>query len=220
MKTIMRVVYVLFMMGLVAPLAIIPSRAATNAPSASGLYKFVLDDDLTKSVEFNATSDERGTATGQMTFKDEAPIADQDPDGAPKEGSGTPFSMTANLTTLTIEGNRALMGGTVVESSNASYVGQWVQLVVEDNGTERPDRLTWCFCQPERGGWVPADAEVSDDDGAWSNWWATDAEVRDDAGVQSTNIIPGNKTSCQVLPLSVYPFAEVKSGEGQIQVQP
>jgi hypothetical protein len=219
MKTIVRVVSVLFVMSIVIPFAIMPSSAA-NGPSASGVYKFVLDDDLTKSVEFNATSDERGTTTGQMTFKDEAVIIEQDPDGEPQKGSGSQFYMTANLNSLTVDGNRALLGGTVVESSNASYVGQWVQMVVEDNGTERPDRLTWCFCQPEKGGWVPADAEVSKDEGAWWKWWSTDAEVKDDAGVQSTNIIPGNKTSCKVLPLSVYPFAEVKSGEGQIQVQP
>ena len=219
MKTIVRVVSVLFLTGLLTPLAIKPSSAASG-PSASGVYKFVLEDDLTKYVEFNATSDERGTTTGQMTFKDEAVIVEQDPDGEPKGGSGAQFYMTANLNTLTIDGNRALLGGTIVESSNSSYVGQWVQLVVEDNGTERPDRLTWCFCQPEKGGWVPADAEVSGDEGAWWKWWATDAEVKDDAGVQSTNIIPGNKTSCKVLPLSAYPFAEIKSGEGEIQVQP
>jgi len=47
-----------------------------------------------------------------------------------------------------------------------------------------------------------------------------DAEREDDAGVQSTNIIPDNKTSCKVLPLSAYLFADVRSGEGQIQVQP
>ena len=219
MKTIVRVVLVLFLTGLLTPLAIKPSSAASG-PSASGVYKFVLEDDLTKYVEFNATSDERGTTTGQMTFKDEAVIVEQDPDGEPKGDSGAQFYMTANLNSLTIDGNRALLGGTIVESSNSSYIGQWVQLVVEDNGTERPDRLTWCFCQPEKGGWVPADAEVTGDEGAWWKWWATDAEVKDDAGVQSTNIIPGNKTSCKVLPLSAYPFAEIKSGEGQIQVQP
>ena len=220
MKRIVRdVVSVLFMMGIVISLTVPPSALASG-PSASGVYKFVLDDDLSKLVEFSATSDERGTATGQMTFKDEAVIVEQDPDGEPKGGSGSQFYMTANLNSLTIDGNRALMGGTVTESSIPSYVGQWVQLVVEDNGTERPDRLTWCFCKPEEGGWVPADAEVEGDEGAWWKWWATDAEVKDDAGVQSTNIIPGKQTSCKVLPLSVYAFADIKSGEGQIQVQP
>ena len=130
--------------------------------------------------------------------------------------------MTANLDSLTIERNRAVMGGTITDSSNRSYIGRWVQLVVEDNGdgSAELDKLTWCSCKPEEGGWVPADAELKSDDGAYWKWWATDAELKDDEGIQSTNIIPGNKTSCKVLPLSVYPFADVKSGEGQIQVQP
>ena len=222
MKTILRVAAVVFMIGLISPLAIMSSRAETNGPSANGIYKFLLDDDLTKSVEFSATSDERGATTGQMTFKDEAALVEQDVDGV-GDVKGDPqsqFQMTAKLESLTIEGNRALMGGTVTDSTNSSYVGRFIQLVVEDNGTERPDKLSWCFCQVEPGGWVPADAEVKDDEGAWWKWWATDAEVKDDAGIQSTNIIPGNKTSCKVLPLSVYPFADVRNGEGQIQVQP
>jgi hypothetical protein len=142
--------------------------------------------------------------------------------GGDKEDSPSTFYMTAKLDTLTIDRNRAVMGGTITDSSNKSYVGKWVQLVVEDNGdgSGEPDKLSWCFCKPEEGGWVPADAELKSDEGAYWKWWATDAEVKDDAGVQSTNIIPGNKTSCKVFPLSVYPFADVKSGEGQIQVQP
>lgn len=222
MNTIMRdVISVLFMMVLVTSLTV-PASAQTSGPSANGNYKFVLDDDLSKSVEFNASSDERGTTTGQMTFRDDAVVVEQDPDGGPTKDSGSQFFMTANLNSLTIDGNKALMGGTVVDSSNKSYIGKWVQLVVEDNGDdkERPDRLTWCFCQPEQGGWIPADAEVKDDEGAWWKWWATDAEVKDDAGMQSANIIPGNKTSCKVLALSAYSFAEIKSGAGQIQVQP
>ena len=223
MKTIVRdVISVLFMMSFVIVCANVPANAQTG-PSASGVYKFVLDDDLLKFVEFNATRDERGTTSGLMTFKDDAVIAEQDVDGVGlKEGATTQFYITANLDSLTIDGNRALMGGTVADSSNQNYIGKWVQLVVEDNGDgkETPDKLTWCLCQPEEGGWVPADAEVPGDEGAWWKWWATDAELKDDVGVQSTNIIPGNKKSCRVLPLSVYPFADIKSGEGQIQVQP
>jgi hypothetical protein len=225
MKTIVRdAISVLFMMSLITAYASMPANAQTSGPSASGSYRFVLEDDFPKSVEFSATSDERGTTSGQMTFRDEAGVVEQDLDGVGghQEGSPSEFYMTANLDTLTIDHNRAVMGGTVTDSSNRNYIGKWVQLVVEDNGDgrEEPDKLTWCFCQPEEGGWVPADAEVRDDEGAWWKWWATDAEVKDDAGVQSTNIIPGNKTSCKVFPLSVYPFADVRSGEGQIQIQP
>jgi len=221
MKTIVRnVISVLFATGLVTGYAGMAAAAPASGPSASGTYRFVLEDGFSKSVEFSAASDERGTTTGQMTFTDEAGVSEQDPDGAnEKAGSPTPFYMTAVLDTLTIDRNRAVMSGTVADSSIRSYIGKWVQLVVEDNGAE-PDKLTWCFCQPEEGGWVPADAELREDRGAWSQWWVTDLEREDDKGVQSTNIIPGNKTSCKVFPLSAYPFDDVRSGEGQIQVQP
>ena len=225
MKTIVRdVISVLFVMGLAAGYGSVPAKANASGPSASGVYRFVLEDDFSKSVEFTATSDERGTTTGQFTFKDDAGVSEKDPDGEgdEKEESPSPFYMTAILDSLTIEGNRAVMGGTVADSSNRSYIGKWVQLVVEDNGDgkEEADKLTWCFCQPEESGWVPADAEVPDDRGAYMQWWATDAEREDDKGIPSPNIIPGNKTSCQVFPLSAYPFADVVKGEGQIQVQP
>ena len=224
MKTIARsVISLLFVIGLVSAYLSTPAGAEASYPSASGTYRFVLEDGLSKSVEFNATSDERGVTTGQMTFRDEAKVVVQDVDGVGgDEESSSEFYMTAVLDSLKIDRNRAVMTGTIADSSVRSYIGKWVQLVVEDNGdgTQEPDKLTWCFCQPEQGGWVPADAELKEDQGAFSQWWATDAEREDDKGVQSTNIVPGNKTSCEVFPLSTYPFAEVRSGEGQIQVQP
>jgi hypothetical protein len=183
-----------------------------------------MEDGFSKSVEFSATSDERGATTGQMTFTDEAGVSERDPDGSGDEKgeSPVPFFMTARLDSLTIEHNRAVMGGIVTDSNIASYLGKWVQLVVEDNGDgrEEPDKLNWCFCNPEERGWVPEDAELRGDDGAYRSWWATDAEREDDKGVQSANIIPGNKTSCTVFPLTAYPFADMTNGEGQIQVQP
>ena len=225
MKTILReVISVLFVMGLITGYANMPANAQTISPSASGTYRFVLEDNFSKSVEFNATVDERGAATGQMTFKDDAGVSERDPDGGADErgDSPVPFFMTAKLDSLTIERNRAVMGGTITDSNISSYIGRWVQLVVEDNGDgrEEPDKLSWCFCQPEERGWVPADAELRADDGAYWKWWATDAEREDDKGVQSTNIIPGNQTSCKVLPLSAHQYPDVRSGEGQIQVQP
>jgi hypothetical protein len=125
-------------------------------------------------------------------------------------------AMPPTLYSLTIENNRAVMGGTVRESSNQSYVGKWVQLVVEDN-VEGSDKLTWCFCPPEQGGWRPVDAEEPRDEGAWMLWWATDAEREDDRGVQSANIIPGNRRGCQSFSLSTYEFPHARA-EGQIQI--
>lgn len=223
-KTIVRnVISALFLMGLVTAYGSMPANAQTGHPSASGTYKFVSEDGFSKSVEFSATSDERGATTGQMTFKDEAGVSDQDPDGVVdgKAEPPAPFFMTAKLDSLTVDRNRAVIAGTISDSSVPSYIGRWVQVVVEDNGDggKEPDKLSWCFCKPEVGGWVPADAERPDD-GAYWKWWATDAEREDDKGVQSTNIIPGNTTSCKVFPLSAYPFDDVRNGEGQIQVQP
>lgn len=210
-------IFALFLISLATPWS---TSARVSAPSASGTYRVVLEDGLTKQVEFEARWDERGTTTGQMTFRDEARIVDQDPDGGDRpEDPPSEFYMTADLDSLTIENNRAVMGGTVRESSHKSYIGKWVQLVVEDNGegSEVPDQLTWCFCQPEPGGWIPVDAEDPRDEGAWAHWWATDAEREEDKGVQSANIIPGNRRGCPTFALSSYEFSGER-GEGQIQV--
>jgi methionine-rich copper-binding protein CopC len=48
------------------------SSAQTGRQSASGTYKFIMEDDLTKSVDFSAVSDDKGVVTGSMTFSDEA----------------------------------------------------------------------------------------------------------------------------------------------------
>lgn len=223
MKTIaLGAIVVLFVISLVIPHQT-ASASAVSGPSASGTYRFVLEDEFLKSVEFSAQQD-GGTTTGQMTFRDEAGEGEQEEDGGGGGHEETPvaFTMTASLNSLTIEDNRAVMNGTITASSNERYIGRFVQLVVEDNGdgTERADRLSWCLCKPEEGGWIPSDADLREDDGAFWSWWATDAEVREDVGIQSESVIPGNDTSCKVFRLSAYDFAEVTTGEGQIVVQP
>ena len=197
------------------------TSAHLSGPSANGIYHFVTNDDLAKALEFDAQTDERGVTTGRMTLSGVAVITEQEPDGEPPRSEAAEFFMTADLNTLTIENNRALLSGTVTDSSHRTYIGKWVQLVVEDSRDERePDKLGWTFCQREATGWVPSDAEIPGDEGAWWKWWATDAELREDVGIQSTNIIPGNKKTCQTIALSAYEFAEVLQGEGQIQVLP
>src|SRR6266550_1673047 len=139
MKTIVSAsILVLFLISLATPLL---TAAQTSGPSASGNYRFVLEDALAKSVEFNASSDERGTTTGQMIFRDEARILEQDVDGVgdPPRESPAEFYIQADLDSLTIENNRAVMSGIIRDSSHQSYIGKWVQLVVEDNG-DNPER--------------------------------------------------------------------------------
>jgi hypothetical protein len=195
------------------------TAAQTEGPSASGAYRFIMEEDgLIKYVEFDASTS-RGVTTGRMIFTDQAKI----PDGNEEEGSGDSFEfyMVAELDSLTVEKNRAIMGGYVRESSHKSYFGRWVQLVVEDNALNReiPDQLTWAFCQPMPGGWVPSDAEVPGDNGAWLSWWATDAERKDDVGIPSKSRMPGEMKGCEIYTIWSYAFADLIKWEGDIIVR-
>jgi hypothetical protein len=198
-----------------------PLHASAQAGAANGTYKFVLEDGLAKYLEFDAKSDEKGNASGYMIFTDEAKIEIQDVDGSGDiiKEEPVPFSMKAELTTMTIEKNRAIINGVVQDSSYRSYIGKWVQLVIEDNdGREVPDKFVWSFCQPEPGGWIPSDAEVPGDRGAFMSWWATDAERKDDVGIPSPNLIPGDLKACRSVPLGSYEFATLATGDGAITI--
>ena len=211
-------VFALSLLSLMTPQM---ATAQTEGPSASGTYRFLLEDDLVKSLEFSVATDARGTTTGQMTFTDEAKIPDVDDAEDPRAGDApSPFYVKAELDGLTIEKNRALITGTIRDSSHKTYIGKWVQLVVEDNRDLRiPDNLMWRACKPSPGGWVPSDAELKSDNGAYLSWWATDAERRDDVGIPSKNLLAEEK-GCTIYPLSSYDFAAVGKWEGDIIVQP
>jgi hypothetical protein len=198
------------------------TTAQTTAGYASGMYRFILEDSLAKYVEFEARTDGKGSAAGYMVFTDQAKISDKDTDGedsSPIESPGE-FYIKADITSMTIEKNRAVMDGTVVDSSHRTYVGRWVQLVVEDNVSNLrvPDTLTWGFCRPPAGGWVPSDAERKEDNGAYLSWWATDAERRDDVGVPSKSLISSDMKSCKAYPPSFYTFVDIRKWEGDIKV--
>jgi hypothetical protein len=186
-----------------------------TAQTARGTYRFVMEDDLIRSVEFAA--DEKG---GQMIFTDEAKILDGDDIEDPERGDAREIYIKADFDGLTVEKNRAVMTGFVVDSSHTSYIGTLVHLVVEDNAENPrvPDRLTWGFCKPREGRWIPSDAERKDDDGAYWKWWATDAERDDDVGIPSVDLL-SNALDCQVLPLWSYEFLPVRKWEGDIIVQ-
>jgi hypothetical protein len=157
-----------------------------------------------------------------MKFTDEAKIFFQDVDGTGEVPKDEPvqFSMSADLDSMTIEKNRAVISGVVRDSSYRSYIGKWVQLVIEDNdGIEVPDQLSWSFCEPQPGGWIPQDAEDPNDKGAFMSWWATDAERKDDVGIPSPSLIPGGQKGCQVHHLLSYDFASILKGDGVIQIK-
>jgi hypothetical protein len=209
----------LFALCLVFLATPLPSSAQV-AGTVGGTYKFIMDDEIAKYLEFNATSTERGGATGYMIFTDDTKVVVQDPDGEPSKEEGVAFSMKADLDSMIIEKNRALMSGVVRDSTVREYIGRWVQLVIEDNdGVETPDKFVWQFCEPEPGGWIPSDAEWKDDQGAFMSWWSTDAERRDDVGIPSPSLIPGSLKACRAHSLQSYTFAEILKGDGAITIK-
>lgn len=214
-----RVCASLFVMSLV--LLATPLLASAQG-TATGKMKFIMDDDLSKYLEFDAKSTERGGATGYMIFTDEAKVEIIDVDGTgdvPKE-EPQPFSMKAEFDSMTIEKNRAIISGVVRESTYRSYIGRWIQLVIEDNdGVEVQDKFVWTFCQPEPGGWIPEDSEVPGDRGAFMSWWSTDAERKDDVGIPSPNLIPGTLKACRSYPLANFEFASIQKPDGAIAIR-
>ncbi|MGB9180477.1 MAG: hypothetical protein WCB68_14690 [Pyrinomonadaceae bacterium] len=201
----------------------IPHAAAATASGATaeGRFQYSVDDGFTKYIEFSAAAKDDGTATGKMVFSGPAEIPDQDVDGAGKAGfSGKLDSLyiEVEFDGMAVEKNRAVMSGVVTNSNVEDYVKQRVLLVVEDNGTDgkEQDKVTLGFYKPAEGGWIPSDAELKEDNGASMTWWATDAERKDDVGVASNK---SKAISAQSFPLSTYEFADVKFGDGDIQVK-
>jgi hypothetical protein len=197
-------------------------QLADAQSAAFGTYRFLLEDDAVKTLEFEARRDERGRTTGRMVLVDESRIPDTDDPEDPKAGDAPPqIFVDVDLGDLITEKNRALMTGIIRDSSHQTYIGSWVQLVVEDSGDDPriPDQVTWQICRPRPGGWIPSDAEVKDDDGAFLRWWATDAEVKDDVGIPSVDLLARDE-GCAVFPLGFYTFADLRQSEGDIVVQP
>ena len=188
------------------------------AQSATGTYRFVLDDELVQYLDFQAMTDAKGVTTGELAYIYPARIPDVVDPEDPEQGEAPPeLFVKAAFDRLTVEKNRALMRGTILDSSHRTYIGQWVQLVVEDNGSL--DQLTWSFCPQRPGGWVPEDAEVEGDRGAYLTWWATDAERDDDVGIPSRDLLAKDE-GCEVHSLWIYPFAEPLQADGDIIVRP
>ena len=210
-----------FLFVLCLVLLTLPSVVSAQT-TASGQYKFYLEDGTLKSFQFDAKNDERGTTSGFMFFTDDAKIEfiDVDGTGEPPTDEPVAFTMKADFNAMTIEKNRAVMNGVITDSSLRSYIGKFVQLVIEDNdGVEVQDQFVWTICEPFKGGWIPTDAEVPDDKGAFMSWWATDAERKDDVGIPSPSVLPGNMKSCQTHSLQTYEMATVVKGDGTVIIR-
>ena len=191
------------------------------ASAAAGSYQFTLaGDKYLKYVEFSAESLGEGKATGTIYFSDEAIITIQDVDGTgEKEDRFAGYNIKADVDSMIVTENTAVLSGVIRTSSNEAFLGQRVLLTVQDNGEDprQPDRLTWGIYKPIDRNWVPSDAEWKEDPGVGLRWWATDAERKDDVGYA----MPRDESiGTQTFPLAAYGFVDADNGAGDIRVFP
>lgn len=192
-----------------------PQAASNDGPFASGTFQFLVDDGPTRNVEFSARLGTDGTTTGEVTFRDAASATAQTDSAT----AGPPLSMRAELDCLVIKGNKAMMSGTITESTLERYVGTLLLVVADDDNNESNpsgrDKLTWGFYRPQRRDWSPRDSERPDEADTSITWLAKDAERPEDEGVFA------NKTEivgCRTFPISSFTFIDAKHGRGNIQV--
>ena len=188
-------------------------HADAEGASATGSFKFVLEDGETRFVEFNATEGVDGQATGDVTFSDPVAIPIDNPDDTetPKNQG---VMVKAKFDCMQVVDNKAVIGGEIYDSNVKSNIGQRVLLVVEDNGIEN-DNFLWGIYQMPATGWVPSDAEVEGDKGAELKWIATDFERKDDVGIPSDI---SKVVTCKSFPLGSYEFPEIKAAGGDLKV--
>ena len=208
----------IFMMALLLVCLALPGLVLADAEgsSASGSFKFALQDGEIRFLEFKASELAEGQAAGEMTFSDPAAIPVVDPDD-PREKGSPGVLVRAKFDCMQTSKNTAIIGGEIFDSNVPTAIGLRVLLVIEDNGLEGSrDRLTWGVYQQPATGWIPSDAELDDDKGAFLTWWATDSERRDDVGIPMP---PNRVVQCKSFPLESYDFPEFKYGGGDLQVQ-
>jgi hypothetical protein len=213
----MKIIIGAFIMAVMAVCLALPNSvfAGAEGATASGSFKFLLDDGETRFVEFKASELADGAGEGEMTLSDPAAIPVDNPDDSEKRADPGVI-VRAKFDCMETSKNMAIMGGEIFDSNVPANIGQRVLLVVEDNGVEgEKDRLTWGIYQQPAKGWIPTDAERDDDKGASLTWWATDAERKDDVGFQ----MPQSKlVQCKTIPGSAHDFLEFKYAGGDMQV--
>jgi hypothetical protein len=190
-------------------------RADAEGASASGSFKFLMDDGETKFVEFKASELADGAGAGEMTLSDPSAIPVDDPD-SPEQPKTQGVLVRAKFDCMQTTENTAVMGGEIYDSNVPNVIGLRVLLVVQDNGTEgEKDKLTWGIYQ-QPGKWTPVDAENPDDKGASLTWIATDAELKDDVGIPQP---PNPLVQCKSFAGAAYEFPEIKYAGGDLLVQ-
>jgi hypothetical protein len=201
------------------------THTANAQTSADGSFKFSVENNITKVIEFRAVSSREGSTDGSMIFKGPAVIPKQDVDGDGNtdfSGKLESLDMDVSFDNLVVEKNQAVMSGTIINCNVREYIGRRVLLTVEDNGDgndpKSPDKFTWGFYRKIDLWWTPTDAEVKDDRGAYLTWWATDAERKDDVGYAMPK--RNDPVGTQSFPTTSYSFINLVAGDGNINVYP
>jgi hypothetical protein len=196
------------------------AQTARAASAAAGSYQFTLTGDkYLKYVEFEASAQADGSATGSIYFTDEAVITILDVDGTGEKDRLAGYNIKADVDGLVVTENVAVLSGTIRTASNQALIGQRVLLTVQDNGdnSKEPDRLTWSIYKPIDRRWIPSDAELKEDPGVGLRWWATDAERKGDVGYA----MPRDESfGTQTFPVAAYGFVDADNGSGDIRVSP
>ena len=94
---------------------------SADLQSASGSGHYHTQDGLWRTFSFNGTKKPNGTVTGRFHFR----IHDA-------QGAGS--RIWGDVTCLTIEGNRAWLGGYVTKAGNPNHIGRAHGFSVVDNG--------------------------------------------------------------------------------------
>ena len=187
----------------------------------NGSFEISLEKGLKRHIDFHAVRDLNGNVTGETIFKDDGtPFGVEKASEETNANSTKPLFLKAEFDCLTIEGNKAVMSGSVTEASLESYVGRRVLVVAQENGgSEDPtkhDKLTWGIYKNNKSDWLAVDSERPDEQ-LGQSWIATDAERTDDEGV------PSNKEEvigCQSFPVSAFSFLNANQGKGTVRVKP
>ncbi len=201
---------------LLVSLTLVPAALAQNV---GGTFRTETAGGI-RAIEFNATGTSGGRASGDILLSEPVVLTDQDVDG---DGTGDPeiretVSLRIAVDCLKVEGNRAVLGGLIRESSAGNYAGRRMLLTVEDNAeNERePDRYSFGLYRATAPTWVPTDAELRFDEGAGMEWVATDAERDDDKGISSR---PRPEVDCEAFPLTSHDLEDLSADDGDVQIR-
>jgi len=199
-----------------------PETLTNEGSAVQGSFEILLDGGEKRIIEFHATRATDGTTSGETIFRDvvseNAPKPTPSAEGAPE--TAKVLFMKADVDCLVIEDNKAMMSGSIVESTLPQYVGRRVLIVAQEDrlrkGTEKHDRLTWGVYRNTQPNWIAQDQERPDEPTNLSRI-ATDAERPEDEGT------PSNKemlVGCHTFPLSSFAFFNAKQGHGSVKVKP